>query len=172
MHLNVCKSSFDRLVMARGRPVSRAASASTGGRPFRFRGVVQQSAGSPTTPMRPGYRRAEEARTASLRRCRRSNPTNRNEKNSPRLWLAPRRNRSRSPALAQRIPARERDDRRGGAHRLRPAVQAPHHGERDEQHHVAVGMTESHASPSTPDQHVGRPQRRIRPVAMKRLMLQ
>ena len=39
--------------------------------------------------------------------------------------------------LAERVPPREGDDGRGRAHRLAPAVDAPHDGEGDEQHHVA-----------------------------------
>ena len=59
---------------------------------------------------------------ASLRRSR-SNPRTRNEKNSPRLWLAEEETVV-GPPLFQRIPAQSRDDRRGRRHRLRPAVQA------------------------------------------------
>lgn len=56
--------------------------------------------------------------------------------------------------LAERVPPREGDDGRGRAHRLAPAVDAPHDGEGDEQHHVAddaasVGQAED------ADQQVG-----------------
>ena len=99
---------------------------------LRFRGVVQHQQDHDHARW-PRLSPSRRSPPASLRRSR-SNPTNRNEKNSPRLWLAEKKSVV-GPPLFQRIPARERDDRRGGAHRLRPAVQAPHHGERDEERH-------------------------------------
>ena len=57
-------------------------------------------------------------------------------------------------ALAQRVPAREGDDRRGRAHRLRPPVDAPHHGEGDEERHVA-DQAPAVGEAQRPDQQVG-----------------
>ena len=108
-----------------------------------------------------GYRRAEEARLASLAKVT-IEPTNRNGEELPRLWLAEK-NCSRSPALSADT-ASERDDRRGGAHRLRPAVQALHHGERDEDH--GRGDDRVH-QPQHAHQHVLAAAETIRPVAMK-----
>ena len=59
-----------------------------------------------------------------------------------------------SAAFAQGIPPRQRDDRRRCAHRLRPSVDAPHHGEGDEQRHVARQARAARES-QHPDQQVG-----------------
>ena len=57
-------------------------------------------------------------------------------------------------ALAQRIPTRKGDDRRGRAHRLRPPVDAPHHGEGHEERHVA-DHAPAVGEAQRPDQQVG-----------------
>ena len=59
-----------------------------------------------------------------------------------------------SAALAQGIPARQGDDRRRRAHRLRPSVDAPHYGEGDEERHVAY-HARAIGEAQRPDQQVG-----------------
>ena len=117
---------------------------------LRFGGVVQQE-NDHQHSQHPGHRRPDEA---PLPAEDADDGPDEEERKELAEVVAGAEKSVVGAALAQRVPAREGDDRRGRAHRLRPPVDTPHHGEGDEKRHIA-DHAPAVGEAQRPDQQVG-----------------